>query len=309
MVELSKLPGHNYASACSGYLDGIFESYVKQYGNNLPNRPVAFPDAVAPNPDVNTDYNTPQIQNPYKVQPPKWQQEINERSRELQELQSQNGTGNQHLTKTKFPATYADLSFSQRMANDAAGLEPFKDLKAYRELNAKTAEEWCSDSEHKNSSECWNWRCGENGKDFNKSECAEYRCSKNDYYAQHVQECELLKLCSKNRNSDECMQYRCHDTDDKNNNDCKKWLCEHDGTYSAGHNTECMEFSCDINNLSGATNACKTYLCGTIGEDGTISGGSYSTHPNCIQYFCDTNKNYKNANPDKCTSNQNPTPE
>lgn len=159
MVQLSNLPGANYVSSCSGYIDGIFESYKRQYANTLPNRPTAFPDATVPNPDLNNDDGSIKFENPYKRQTPKWQQEQNERAAELQALQRQNGVGGEHVQYTDFPATYADLSFSERIENDRAGLEPFKDLKAYKTLDVKTAEEWCGkDGEHANSPECVAWR-------------------------------------------------------------------------------------------------------------------------------------------------------
>lgn len=151
MVQLSNLPGANYVSSCSGYLDGIFESYKQQYGNALPNRPTAFPDATVPNPDVN-DTGGIKFDNPYKSQPAKWQIEQKERADELQRLQAQNGVGKEHLVKTDFPATYADLSFSERMENDRAGLMPYKDTTAYRTINVKSESEWCR--EHPESSEC-----------------------------------------------------------------------------------------------------------------------------------------------------------
>jgi len=88
MVELSNLPGNNYVSACGGYIDSIYESYVAQFKNAIPSNTVAFPDATTPNPDMNT--TAPQIRNPYKQQIPKWQRDIDERTHELQELQKQN---------------------------------------------------------------------------------------------------------------------------------------------------------------------------------------------------------------------------
>lgn len=155
MVQLSNLPGANYVSSCSGYIDEIFESYKRQYGNTLPNRPTAFPDATVPNPDLN-DTGGIKFENPYKQQPTKWQIEQKERADELQRLQAQNGVGSEHLVKTDFPATYADLSFSERLENDRAGLEPFKDLKAYNTLDVKSESEWCEG--HYNSSECTAYR-------------------------------------------------------------------------------------------------------------------------------------------------------
>ena len=80
MIQLSKLPGNNYVSACSGYLDGIFESYVGQFGNNVPNNPVAFPTPTMPNPDAQN--NVIQQQNP--SQDPQWKQEMDERTQQLE---------------------------------------------------------------------------------------------------------------------------------------------------------------------------------------------------------------------------------
>ena len=151
MVQLSKLPGNNYVSACSGYIDGIFESYVAQFGSNVPNRAVAFPTATVPNQNLN-DSGGVKFENPYKVKTPQWQQEINERSNELQELQSINGAGSEHLSATDFPETYADLTFSERMANAGEGYAPLKDKSAYIIPDFKNKSEWCASNP--NSPEC-----------------------------------------------------------------------------------------------------------------------------------------------------------
>lgn len=87
-----------------------------------------------------------------KQQNSNWKQDMNDRANELQNLQQQNGYGGEHLTKTDFPTTYADVPFAQRIENEKAGLEPFKDKKAYMELKVKTAEEWCN--EHSDDSLC-----------------------------------------------------------------------------------------------------------------------------------------------------------
>ena len=143
MVELSNLPGNNYVSACSGYIDAVFESYVAQFGSNVPNRAVAFPNATAPNQNLNNN-NTIQIQNPYKQEIPQWQQEIKERSQELQELQQQNGAGSEHLSATDFPMTYDDLSFSEKVALKTADYAQYKDMNAYVVPNFQNEEEWCT---------------------------------------------------------------------------------------------------------------------------------------------------------------------
>lgn len=87
MVQLSNLPGNNYVSACAGFIDGIYESFVKEYANNI-TKQVAFPTGTVPNPNANSGNNV--IPNPYKQQIPKWQAEINERAQELEYLQAQN---------------------------------------------------------------------------------------------------------------------------------------------------------------------------------------------------------------------------
>ena len=144
MVQLSNLPGNNYVSACSGYIDGVFESYVAQYGNALPNRAVAFPAGTTPNQNLNGNSGVIQIENPYKQIPAKWQMEIKERSNELQQLQKQNGAGSEHLSATAFPTTFEDLSFSERMAVKAEGYEPYKDASAYVIPNFVNKTEWCN---------------------------------------------------------------------------------------------------------------------------------------------------------------------
>lgn len=80
-----------------------------------------------------------------KQQNQNWKQDMNDRANELQNLQQQNGYGGEYLTKTDFPSTYADVPFAQRIENEKAGLEPYKNLKAYKELNVKTASEYCPD--------------------------------------------------------------------------------------------------------------------------------------------------------------------
>ena len=141
MLQLSRMTGGNYATACGGYLDGIFNDYVSQYANAAP-RGVAtsFPDAVVPNP--NFDGAEIQINNPYKIQQPDWATEMQERKQELQDLQTQTGTNSYGVYSADFPTTYADLSFSERMANAQQGYEPFKDARAYTELKIESEEEY-----------------------------------------------------------------------------------------------------------------------------------------------------------------------
>ena len=116
MVQLSNLPGHNYVSACSGYIDGVYESYVAQFSNQLPNRQVAFPTATVPNTGNST---VPQIKNPYAQQNPQWQQEVNQRAAALQNAQNYNPEA--------FPETFEDYSYEERVETVADGYLPYKD--------------------------------------------------------------------------------------------------------------------------------------------------------------------------------------
>ena len=141
MLQLSRMTGGNYATACGGYLDGIFNEYVNRYANAAPRGvPTSFPTATVPNPNING--NQIEIKNPLAPQKPDWAIEMQERKQELQDLQSQNGSGNVGLYSADFPTTYADLSFSERMANAQQGYEPFKDAKAYTELKIESEQEY-----------------------------------------------------------------------------------------------------------------------------------------------------------------------
>ncbi|MBD5389391.1 hypothetical protein HDR63_04015 [bacterium] len=131
MVQLSRMPGHNYASSCAGYVDTAFADYVAQY---------AFPTAVAPNANAqqNTQGTGYQIPNPLAPKLPiapngePWMQDMLDRKQELKDLQAQNGAGvNARLAAADFPTTIADVSFTDRIANATAGYAPYKDAKAY----------------------------------------------------------------------------------------------------------------------------------------------------------------------------------
>lgn len=124
MVQLSQMTGANYVSSCGGFIDDIFNKYVEQYGNAV--QGAAFPTAV--NPGNNLPGNEFKIENPYEIKKKAygsdtWHQDMADREDELERLQSQNGAGTVLLAKTDMPATYGDLSFTERMANAAAGYE------------------------------------------------------------------------------------------------------------------------------------------------------------------------------------------
>jgi len=135
MLELSRLPGHNFASSCAGYIDEAFNTYTNQYANVV--QPAAFPTASGANQPQNNEFK---IKNPYAPKIPDWASDIKDRTQELEQLQSQNGAGSEHIAKADFPTTINDVSFTDCMENLAAGYAPYKDAKAYNSIKVESQE-------------------------------------------------------------------------------------------------------------------------------------------------------------------------
>lgn len=131
MVQLSRMSNGNYATSCAGYIDGAFNDYRAQNVVAQPNTGTAFPTIPTPTAQIKIDTTT---------RTPNWATEIEERRQELAALQAENGANDFEIQKTDFPTTYADLSFTERMANEAAGYEPYKDNRAYQEINIESME-------------------------------------------------------------------------------------------------------------------------------------------------------------------------
>lgn len=141
MLQLSQMPGGSYATACGGYVDTIFEQYVKQNAVAAPSAGAAFPTATDM-PSATTE-STFEIKNLFSPKLQEWQEEILDRKQELKDLQAANGVSTPHVVRTnQFPTTYADLSFSERMENAAAGYEPYKDASAYKEIKIESQEDY-----------------------------------------------------------------------------------------------------------------------------------------------------------------------
>ena len=139
MLQLSRMTGGNYATACAGYLDGIFNDYVSQFANAAPNgMPSKFPTPAAPN--TNANGNQIQLSNPFTTPAPDWATDMRERQLELQALHTETGTNNHQIQSADFPTTYADVSFTDRLENARNGYEPFKDARAYREMDIEDEE-------------------------------------------------------------------------------------------------------------------------------------------------------------------------
>ena len=141
-VQLASLPNHNYVTPCAGYIETEFDKYKSQNAVAAPTgKTVSFPAATTPNTKLNQpDYEFP---NPYTPQTPDWMGDVMERQQELQNLQSANtGGGDTQLARAAFPTTAADLSFTERMQNDAAGYAPYKGKSAYEPLNIESEEKY-----------------------------------------------------------------------------------------------------------------------------------------------------------------------
>ena len=137
MLGLSRLPGHNYASSCAGYIDSAFDSYKAQYTGTV--QPSAFPTATGAAASTTTQ-NEFTIKNPYDIKKPQWADDIKERATEMYQLQAQNGAGSERVTKEAFPTTINDVSFNDRMENLAAGYAPYKDANVYNGITVEKKE-------------------------------------------------------------------------------------------------------------------------------------------------------------------------
>lgn len=132
MVQLSQLPGHNFATSCGGYIDSVFENYKKTYGN------VSTNNIVKP---VQQKQNTIQIENPFKQTKTDYEIATDERTAELERMQRVT-TAAATITPANFPKTVDDLSFTDRLANTTAGYEPYKNLNAYQTPKFETEDEY-----------------------------------------------------------------------------------------------------------------------------------------------------------------------
>lgn len=153
VLQLSQMSGGSYVTACAGYIDAAFDQYKKQNAVAAPSAGVAFPTATGMG--TRNNDSTFEIKNPFSPKLQEWQMEILGREQELKDLQAANGVKQPQIVPvTEFPTTYADLPFTERMENAKTGYEPYKDKRAYKEIEIEkmSAEElWCkqNDERHK----------------------------------------------------------------------------------------------------------------------------------------------------------------
>ena len=136
ILQLSRMPGGNYATSCNGYIDDTFNQYVASNTVVTPTgAPVAFPttNGVAP-----SSADAPTLLNPFSPKIQQWQQDILDRKQEIQDLQAATGGEYFALEHNDFPLSSADISFADKMTNSATGYQPFKDNSAYKPINIRT---------------------------------------------------------------------------------------------------------------------------------------------------------------------------
>ena len=140
MLQLSKIPGGNYATACAGYLDTAFDNYQK---NNKPAPAIGGASFPAPT-TVNPTATTPTVfsENPYKQKTPDWQSEMMERKLELQQLQAANGATAPQVRATSFPVSASDISYEDRIANAKQGYDPYAGKSAFVPLKIEDKQDY-----------------------------------------------------------------------------------------------------------------------------------------------------------------------
>ncbi len=143
MLQLSRIPGGNYATACGGYIDTIFQKYVDTHSIAGQTIGASFPSTYGI-PSVTSGQSSGyQIQNPFSAPAaPEWKQEMLDRKQELKDLQSANGVSTPGLARATVPLSSADLTFAARMENAATGYEPFKGTSAYHELKIESEQDY-----------------------------------------------------------------------------------------------------------------------------------------------------------------------
>lgn len=151
MVQLSQLPGHNFATSCGGYIDSAFEDYKKSYGNT---------SAVNVVKQASQPQQVVQIENPFKQKKSEYEIGVAERAAELENLQRVT-TPTATVTATEFPKTIDDLSFTDRMANTTAGYEPYSNLNPYKIPTFESEKEYAERTKSSSESNATNKKPGD----------------------------------------------------------------------------------------------------------------------------------------------------
>ena len=139
ILQLSRIPGGNYATSCAGYLDGALNEYKRTKSTTVPSTPPVLPTHAIPDTASGTEY---QFQMPMPINTTtahnnmQWMHDQYERMAELQALEQQTATYGTDLMAAEMPKTLNDVSFTTRMQNAASGgkfggYETYADMPAY----------------------------------------------------------------------------------------------------------------------------------------------------------------------------------
>lgn len=139
ILQLSRIPGGNYATSCAGYLDAALNEYKRTKSTTVPSTPPALPTHAIPDTASGTEY---QFQMPMPTNTTtthnnmQWMLDQHQRMAELQALEQQTATYGTDMTATEMPKTLNDVSFTTRMQNAASGgkfggYETYADMPAY----------------------------------------------------------------------------------------------------------------------------------------------------------------------------------
>ena len=139
MMQLTQMPGANYATSCAGYLDGAFDNYVKQNTGFDKNARIAFPD-----PTIKTNAPTQAIVSTLPTTQPKqqdnWKADMAARRAELEALREQSGANKLPTATAEMPKVAADFSFEERKANATEGYKPYAGTSAFKTITIESKE-------------------------------------------------------------------------------------------------------------------------------------------------------------------------
>ncbi len=126
MIKLSTLPGNNYASSCSGYIDTIYENYKKRmgYATSAP-MTTNFPTFATKTNNANVSASG--------------KSGYNARAAELKQMQATNPLDTS-VNQSDFPTTVNDLSYQDRMDLITDSYSDYMNAQAYVPLNVVRTE-------------------------------------------------------------------------------------------------------------------------------------------------------------------------
>jgi hypothetical protein len=125
LQQLAAIPGANYISACAGFVDGMFDEYMKS---------VAVPVQSAQQPQTQPLTPTRSVPPPRNLAA---ESELRAGNLDMLHMQTAPDT---RLVATAMPTTFDDLSFVERQQIIREGIEPWRDAVVYRTIRIESDE-------------------------------------------------------------------------------------------------------------------------------------------------------------------------